>query len=131
MNSAKALTIIQSALEQAESMGINISIAVVDKGSNLLAFHRMDRAILGSGDVARTKAKTSVLFPMPTEDFGALCRNEKLDGMMATNGGLTGFGGGRPMIIEGQVVGAVGVSGGTAAEDAIIAASCIDAALSS
>ena len=112
-------------LEAAETLaierGLSLSMAVVDEHAHLIAFHRMEGAMLGTIDVAQRKAVTSTLFPMPTGDFGALYRREELDGMMQSNGGLMGFPGGQPL----PKGGAIGISGGTAQEDAEIALAAI------
>lgn len=106
------------ALRMAEELSISISVAIVDEGGHLLAFRRMDNAILGSIDVAIRKARTSTLFPMSTRDFGAMCEQASLYGMLSTNDGLVGFAGGQPLLAGGGV----GVSGGSADQDDSIAA---------
>ena len=117
MNSETATALVAAAIETARGMGLSISVAIYDEGACMTAFHRMDDAMLGTVDVACRKAKTSVLFPLTTRDFGALCRHEKLDGMLGTNEGLIGFAGGMP--VPGG--GAIGISGGSADEDETIA----------
>lgn len=121
---AKAL--LEAAEAAASSRGLSMSIAVVDDHAHLVAFHRMEGAMLGTIDVAQRKAVTSALFPMPTGDFGELCRREALEGMMNSNGGLMGFSGGYPL----PDGGAIGISGGTAQEDEEVAIAAIDACAS-
>lgn len=121
---AKAL--LEAAEKLATEKGLSLSMAVVDRHAHLIAFHRMDGAMLGTIDVAQRKAVTSTLFPMPSGDFGDLCRREALDGMMHSNGGLMGFPGGHPL----PDGGAIGISGGTAQEDAEIALAAIAACTS-
>lgn len=123
MNSETASALVAAAIEAAQGMGISISVAIYDEGARMTAFHRMDGAMLGTVDVACQKAKTSVLFPLSTRDFGALCRDEKLDGMLGTNDGLIGFAGGMPV----PSGGAIGISGGSAEEDEAIATAAISA----
>ncbi len=113
--------LIEGACSKAAESGINISVAVIDTDGLLSGFLRMDGALKGSVDVAVAKARTAFLFPMPTKDFGDLCRNEKLDGMLETNGGMVGFAGGFP--VPGG--GAIGISGGSAAQDAEVAQAAI------
>ena len=113
--------LIQLSEEKADQMGIKVCIAIVDDGALLSGFKRMDGAFKGSIDVAISKARTSALFPFPTGKFGESMRNSNLTGMEGTNGGLCGFAGGFPIKIEGVQIGAIGISGGTADQDAEIA----------
>jgi len=122
---ATASRLIEKAAEKAQSLGVNVCIAVTDGGAHLLAFKRMDNAFTGSVDVAIGKARTSALFPMPSGDFGNLIRNEQLTGMELSNQGLVGFGGGLPVRLNDRQVGAIGISGATARQDAEIAAHAV------
>jgi len=63
----EAQAIVERSRVHAETIGVPMNIAVVDAGGHLLAFARMDKAILGSIDIALRKAKTSVLFNNPSE----------------------------------------------------------------
>lgn len=121
MNRENALALSEAAIKTALEMGISISVAVYGRDAHLVCFQRMEDAMLGTIDVACRKAKTSALFPLSTSGFGSLCEEEKLAGMLATNGGLVGFGGGVPLP-EG---GGIGVSGGTAEQDELIAKAAI------
>ncbi|MCW8887160.1 MAG: heme-binding protein [Motiliproteus sp.] len=121
LNAVAANRLVNRAIARAEQLSVNICVAVVDTGGQLMAFRRMDNAFAGSVDVAIAKARTSVLFPLPTEDFGELVREQKLTGMELTNQGLIGFAGGMPMKIEEELLGAVGISGASAEQDADVA----------
>ncbi len=121
LNAVAANRLVNRAIARAEQLSVNICVAVVDTGGQLMAFRRMDNAFAGSVDVAIAKARTSVLFPLPTEDFGELVREQKLTGMELTNQGLIGFAGGIPMKIEEELLGAVGISGASAEQDADVA----------
>jgi uncharacterized protein GlcG (DUF336 family) len=109
-----ALHVIESARRTAEAIGVAMNIAVVDDGNNLVAFQRMDGAWLGSVDIAQGKAYTARAFNMSTKDLAPLCQpGESLFGIHASNGGrLIVFAGGIPLERGGEVVGAIGVSGG-------------------
>ena len=100
-----------------------MDIAVVDEGNNLVAFHRMDGAWLGSIDIAQGKAYTARAFNMSTKDLAPLCQSGKpLFGIHASNGGrLIIFAGGIPLERGGEVVGAIGVSGGSVEQDQTVA----------
>jgi uncharacterized protein GlcG (DUF336 family) len=124
-----ALHVIESARRAAEAIGVAMNIAVVDEGNNLVAFHRMDGAWLGSVDIAQGKAYTARAFNMSTKDLAPLCQPGKpLFGIHASNGGrLVVFPGGIPLERGGEVVGAIGVSGGAVEQDHVVAAAGAEA----
>jgi uncharacterized protein GlcG (DUF336 family) len=118
-----AQTIVDAARAKAEEIGVPMNIAVVDEGNNLTAFARMDGAWLGSIDIAKNKAYTARSFDMSTKDLAPLCQpNQPLFGIHASNQGqLIIFAGGIPLTVGDQVVGAVGVSGGSVEQDQEVA----------
>jgi uncharacterized protein GlcG (DUF336 family) len=118
-----ALHIIESARRAAEAIGVAMNIAVVDEGNNLVAFQRMDGAWLGSIDIAQGKAYTARAFDMSTKDLAPLCQpGRSLFGIHASNDGrLIIFPGGIPLERGGEVVGAIGVSGGSVEQDQEVA----------
>lgn len=118
-----ARRVIDSARRAAESIGVAMNIAVVDQGNNLVAFDRMDGAWLGSIDIAMGKAYTARAFNMSTKDLAPLCQpGESLFGIHASNNGrLIVFPGGLPLTRDGEVVGAIGVSGGAVEQDQAVA----------
>ncbi|WP_203716397.1 GlcG/HbpS family heme-binding protein [Asanoa siamensis] len=109
--------------------GTAMNIAIVDGGGHLVYFSRMDQAWLGSIDLALKKAKTSVLFCMPSSVLGEMSQpGGPVYGIEWSNDGLVSFGGGLPLTaVDGSIVGAVGVSGGTAEQDVQIAQACVQA----
>lgn len=125
MTAEAARNYVSKAVSKASEMGINVCIAVVDSGTHLVAFERMDTAFLGSIDIAIKKAKTSSLFPLDSGTLGALIRSEELTGFELSNDNLMGFPGGVPIFADGQQIGAIGVSGGSAEEDVTIANAAI------
>jgi uncharacterized protein GlcG (DUF336 family) len=124
-----ALHVIASARREAEAIGVPMNIAVVDEGNNLVAFERMDGAWLGSIDIAQGKAYTARAFNMSTKDLAPLCVPGKpLYGIHASNHGrLIIFAGGIPLERGGEVVGAIGVSGGAVDQDQVVAEAGADA----
>jgi uncharacterized protein GlcG (DUF336 family) len=107
-----------------------MNIAVVDAGANLKAFIRMDGAWLGSIDIAIKKARTARFFDMPTGDIGKLSQpGGALFNIEHSNGGLISFPGGIPILINGTVIGAIGVSGSTVENDHEVAAAGAAAAV--
>lgn len=113
--------LIEKAIERAAEIGIQVCVAVVDNGPILTGFLKMEGAFKGSVDVAIKKARTSVLFPMPTSTFGHVIRDKQLTGMELSNDGLIGFAGGIPIVAGNKQIGAIGISGGSADQDEDIA----------
>ena len=117
------LAIVEAARAKAIEIGVPMNIAVVDEGSNLVAFVRMDDAWLGSIDIAQNKAYTARAFDLPTKNLAPLAQpGESLYGIEASNHGrLIVFAGGIPLLSGSRVVGAIGVSGGTVEQDQAVA----------
>jgi uncharacterized protein GlcG (DUF336 family) len=115
----EAQTIISAAEHKAQQMGQPMNIAVMDAGRNLVAFHRMDGAWVASIDIAIDKAFTSAGRGLTTRKIGEMAQpGQPLFGINTTNGGrIVIFAGGIPLMHDGEVVGAIGVSGGTVDED--------------
>ena len=114
-----AQEVVEAARRKAEEIDVPMNIAVVDAGNNLTAFARMDGAWLGSIDIAQNKAYTARSFDMSTKDLAPLCQpNQPLFGIHASNQGrLIVFAGGIPLKSGDDVIGAIGVSGGSVEED--------------
>src|SRR5882762_7642377 len=119
----EAQAFVELARARAETIGVPMNIAVVDHGGHLLAFARMDKAILGSIDIALKKAKTSVLFNGPSEGLWEYCKpGGPAPATEGTNGGLIPYAGGLPIRgADGSLVGAIGVSGGMPEQDGEVA----------
>ena len=115
--------VIEAAKRRAERIGVPMNIAVIDAGGNLKAFARMDGAWLGSIDIAIKKARTARLFDMETGEIGKLSKpGGPLYMIELSNNGLISFPGGIPIFNEDdEVIGAIGVSGGSVKEDRDVA----------
>ncbi len=111
--------IVSAAEDKAQQMGQPMNIAVMDAGRNLVAFHRMDGAWVASIDIAIDKAFTSAGRGLTTREIGEMAQpGQPLFGINTTNGGrIVIFAGGIPLMRDGEVAGAIGVSGGTPDED--------------
>ena len=120
---ADARRVIAAAEKKAAEIRVPMNIAVVDDGNNLTAFARMDGAWLGSIDIAQNKAYTARAFDMETKVLGSVSQpNQPLFGIHASNGGrLIIFAGGIPLVRNGTVIGAIGVSGGSVEQDQEVA----------
>ena len=129
VTSHQAQAVIDGAAAKALELGLPVIIAVLDAGTHLKAFRRMDGAVLGSIDIAIRKARTAVLFQANSEAVWEYCKpGAPAPGLELTNGGLAPFGGGMPLKgRDGGVIGAVGVSGGTVAQDQEVAQAALAA----
>jgi uncharacterized protein GlcG (DUF336 family) len=125
----EARQIISAAEHKAQEIGQPMNIAVVDNGRNLKAFARMEEAWLGSIDIAIDKAFTSVSFKLSTQDLAQMAQpGQALFGINTTNDGrVVIFAGGIPLMRDGEVAGAVGVSGGTVDQDQEVAEAGLEA----
>lgn len=110
--------IIQAAKQKAEELDVKMNIAVVDEGANLKGFLRMDDAWLGSIDIAQKKAKTARFFNMNSGEIGNLSQpGGSLYNIEHSNSGLISFPGGVIIKKDGNIVGAIGVSGSSVEDD--------------
>jgi glc operon protein GlcG len=132
-----ARRIIAGAEAKAAEMGQKMNIAVVDDGGHLLSFARMDGARPASGYTAITKATTAATFrqesgPVPkgTTQPDPLLNLSLQNAAAASGGKITTLYGGVPVVVDGQVIGGVGVGGGSGEQDAQVARAGIDAFLS-
>ncbi|MBB3237466.1 GlcG/HbpS family heme-binding protein [Phyllobacterium endophyticum] len=114
---------------RAASFGVSYNIAVVDYGGALVAFARQDGALIGSIDLAIGKAVTARLFDKTTAYLSELAQpGAPLFGIEHSNGGrVIIFGGGIPVRMDGEIVGAVGASAGTIEQDISVAEAAIAA----
>ena len=119
ISQARCDAVLSAAEAKAIEIGVPMNVAILDSGANLKAFLRMDGALIGSIDIALKKAKTSAVFGMNTEAVGEFCKpGGSSPGLEQTNGGLVVFAGGIPLRDpDGNLLGAVGVSGGAVAQD--------------
>jgi uncharacterized protein GlcG (DUF336 family) len=119
LTSALAQNIIMAATGKAEALGISVTIAVIDGGTHLKAFSRMDGAVLGSIDLAVKKARTAALFEINSEAVWDYAKpGAPAEGLELSNGILVTFAGGIPLkSISGDMLGAIGVSGGAVQQD--------------
>lgn len=120
---------ISAAKEKAVAINTKMNIAIVDAGANLVAFARMDGAWLGSLDISIKKAKTARFFDMNTGAIGGLSQpGGSLYNIEHSNGGLITFPGGIPIKnSNGEIIGAIGVSGSTVEDDHAVAEAGISA----
>ena len=113
----------ERAKEKSRELGVPVVFSAVDGGGNLLLLERMEGALPGSVEVSAGKAYTANAFHMPTHELGQAARQDgPLYGIEnAAPGKIILFGGGFPYVSGGQIVGGIGVSGGTVEQDIEIA----------
>lgn len=119
---AQAKRVATAALEPAYANGWTMVIAIVDPGGHLVYLEKMDETQVGSVEIAQSKACSAALFKRPTKLFQErLARGGdgllvlRLDGVVPVEGGV-------PIVVDGRIIGALGVSGGSSAEDEACAA---------
>jgi uncharacterized protein GlcG (DUF336 family) len=108
----------QTALEETRKNNWTMAVAVVDTHGTLVYFEKIDNTQIGSAQVAISKARSSAIFKRPTKAFedalakgGDGLRTLGLEGAVPLEGGV-------PIVMDGKIVGAIGLSGGTSAQDA-------------
>jgi glc operon protein GlcG len=129
VNHEQARMAVASAIAEARKQNLPMAVAVVDNAGQLVAFERMDNTQTGSIGVAQDKAISAAMFRRPTKAFqdalaggGAGLRVLTLRGASAVEGGL-------PIMLDGKIVGAIGVSGGSAEQDGVVAKAGTDGLL--
>ena len=115
----RAQAVIHAAVAEAKKRNWKMNVSVADSGGNLVAFQRMDGAMLASIQIAEHKARAAATFRRPTKVFedgiNLMHLNYLLafDGVIASRGGI-------PLIEQGAIIGAIGVSGGTDSQDEVV-----------
>lgn len=113
-----AMKILQAALEKAAAMDVPQCISIVDGGGHLKAFCRMDGAFVLSNDSSLKKAKTAALYGQKT---GLMDDAIAIKLALATDGNRVNLPGGLPVIVDGHIIGGIGVGSGTGAQDLEVA----------
>lgn len=128
---ADARVLIAGARARAEEIGVPMCIAITDESAQLVAFERMDGGKVTSTTIAMDKSFTASGAKKPTHDYGA--QSQPGQGGYGINSAIGGrlmvVGGGLPVIVDGAVVGGIGVSSGTPDQDRDVAQAGIDAFL--
>ena len=122
MSLSLARQIVDKVKLKAKETGVNAVVAIADAGANIITVDCMDGAYIASYDIAVNKAFTSAALKMSTYDRGKLAQpGAPLYGIQNTNNGrIVIFGGGEPLEADGNVIGGLGVSGGTAEQDTFL-----------
>jgi glc operon protein GlcG len=123
-----ALRLIDLVIVDAEKMNKHVAVAVCGPEGEPIAFLRMDEASPASAVIARNKAHTAARDRQETKGMGAWMRSSNTPPSFWGDDNITGFGGGVPVVRDGKVIGAIGVSGLSENEDEHLAKSAIAAA---
>ena len=115
----RAQAVIQAAVAEAKKRDWKMNVAVADSGGNLVAFQRMDGAMLASIQIAEHKARAAATFRRPTKVFEDGVQLMHLNYLLAFDG-IIASRGGIPLIEQGGIIGAIGCSGGTDSQDEIV-----------
>lgn len=128
ITSEAAFNAVQAAVAHGRTTGKAVVAAVTDPSGDLLALLRADGAFTASVGIAQDKAYTSAVFRLPTEAFGkTLDENPILRDGIGLRPRVVLFGGGVPILANGELIGAIGVSGGSEQDDRQCAAAGIAA----
>ncbi len=127
MNLEIATKVVNAAMAEAKKNGWNLAVAVTTNGGHLVHFSRMDNTQFGSIKIAQHKARASATFKRPTKAFAdAIAANPanvallSLDDVIASEGGI-------PLMLGGKMIGAIGCSGATGAQDGVACTAGADA----
>jgi uncharacterized protein GlcG (DUF336 family) len=115
----QAQAVIHAAVAEAKKRDWKMNVAVADSGGNLVAFQRMDGAMLASIQIAEHKARAAVTFRRPTKVFEDGVQLMHLNYLLAFDG-IIASRGGIPLIDQGVIIGAIGCSGGTDSQDEVV-----------
>jgi uncharacterized protein GlcG (DUF336 family) len=107
------------AAEAAAAIPCAMSIAIVDSGANLVYVERMDDAMIGSVETAIRKARSAMLFKRPTKVFEEMLAGGRMAVLSLPE--VLPIEGGVPLMADGRIAGAIGISGGTAQQDGAVA----------
>ena len=127
LDSDEAQMLIEGAVAKAREIGVAMCIAVTDESGHLLRFERMNGGKISSISIAMDKAATGAIARHGTHVYNQLCvPGSPTFGIHITNGGhFSIIGGGLPVFVDGEIVGGIGVSSGTAEQDLICAEAAI------
>jgi uncharacterized protein GlcG (DUF336 family) len=115
----RAQAVIAAAVAEAVRRNWKMNVAVADSGGNLVAFQRMDGAMLASIQIAEHKARAAATFRRPTKIFEDGIQRMQLNYLLAFDG-IIASRGGIPLIDQGAIIGTIGCSGGTDSQDEIV-----------
>ena len=127
VNHEQARKALAAAVAESRKMGLPMAVAVVDNAGQLVAFERMDNTQTGSIGVSQDKAASAAMYRRPTKVFQDVLAAGGVGLRVLTLRGANAVEGGLPLMLDGKIVGAIGVSGGTSEQDGVVAKAGSDA----
>jgi uncharacterized protein GlcG (DUF336 family) len=124
---SQAEKMMAAAVQEAARNGWTMAIAIVDTGGNLVAFQRMDNTQIGSVEVAIGKAKTANNFKRPSKAFEDVVANGGAGLKILSLPGAVPVEGGEPILLQGKIIGGIGVSGMQSTQDDQVAKAGLNA----
>lgn len=116
---ADAMKLIEKGIKLAEARKFKMAFAVVEPSGELVAFAKMDDVVYASAHLAQQKARAAARFRLPTSEFETRVLGGRT--VLLSSDEVIAIGGGVPIVANGRVIGALGVSGGSAADDVAVA----------
>jgi uncharacterized protein GlcG (DUF336 family) len=127
VNHELARKVVAAAIVESRKMGLPMAVAVVDNAGQLVAFERMDNTQTASTGISQDKAASAAMYRRPTKAFQDVLAAGGVGLRVLTLRGANAVEGGLPLIADGKIVGAIGVSGGTSEQDGMVAKAGTDA----
>lgn len=127
VNLDQARKVVAAAVAESRRLNLPMAIAVVDTAGLLVAFEKMDNTQTASVAVAQDKAASAAIYRRPTKVFQDVLAAGGVGLRVLTLRGANAVEGGLPLVVDGKIVGAVGVSGGTSEQDGVVAKAGTDA----
>jgi glc operon protein GlcG len=121
INYEQARKAVAAAMAEAKKISVPMAVSVVDTAGQLMAFERLDNTQIGSIGVAQDKAVSAAIYRRSTKVFQDLVAGGGVGLRVLTLRGANAVEGGLPLVIDGKIVGAIGVSGGSAEQDGVVA----------
>jgi glc operon protein GlcG len=126
INNEQARKAVASAIAEARKISIPMAVSVVDTAGQLMAFERLDNTQIGSIGVAQDKAVSAAIYRRSTKVFQDAVAGGGVGLRVLTLRGANAVEGGLPIIVDGKIIGAIGVSGGSAEQDGVVAKAGLD-----
>jgi uncharacterized protein GlcG (DUF336 family) len=127
VNHETARKVVAAAIADARRQSLPMAVAVVDNAGQLVAFERMDNTQTASIQVSQDKAISAATYRRPTKAFQDLVAGGGVGLRVLTLHGANAVEGGIPLVVDGKIIGAIGVSGGSSDQDGVVAKAGVDA----
>jgi glc operon protein GlcG len=121
INNDQARKAVAGAIAEARKINVPMAVAVVDTAGQLMAFERLDNTQIGSIGVSQDKAVSAAIYRRSTKVFQDAVAGGGVGLRVLTLRGANAVEGGLPLIVDGKIIGAIGVSGGSAEQDGVVA----------